>query len=58
MHLAAALGVPSLVLFSGERDPALTVPRGPGRIDVLRVPSLDTLAAKTVSLRMRLLQRA
>ncbi len=29
MHLAAALGCPCLVLFSGESDPALTAPRGP-----------------------------
>jgi ADP-heptose:LPS heptosyltransferase len=30
MHFAAALGVPSLVLFSGASDPALTAPRYPG----------------------------
>ncbi len=30
MHLAAAMGAPSLVLFSAESDPALTAPRTPG----------------------------
>jgi len=30
MHLAALLGIPSLVLFSAASDPALTAPRGPG----------------------------
>jgi ADP-heptose:LPS heptosyltransferase len=29
MHLIAAMGCPSLVLFSGATDPALTRPRGP-----------------------------
>ena len=30
MHLAAAMGCRSVVLFSAESDPALTAPRGPG----------------------------
>lgn len=30
MHLAAALNIPSVVLFSGASDPALTAPRYPG----------------------------
>ena len=29
MHLAAALNIPSIVLFSGASDPALTAPRYP-----------------------------
>jgi ADP-heptose:LPS heptosyltransferase len=29
MHLAAAIGCPCVVLFSGASDPALTAPRGP-----------------------------
>lgn len=45
MHLAAAMGCPSLVLFSAESDPALTAPCGPGGIPaaVLRVPDLSAL---------------
>ena len=30
MHLAAAVGCPCVVLFSGDSDPARTAPRGPG----------------------------
>ncbi len=31
-HLAAALGIPTLALFSGDSDPALTRPRGDVRV--------------------------
>lgn len=51
MHLAAALGCPSLVLFSAESDPALTAPCGPGGIPaaVLRVPDLSALPMDRVA---------
>lgn len=44
MHLIAAAGCPSAVLFSAESDPALCAPRGP-RVAVLRrdpLAALDT----------------
>ncbi len=47
MHLAAALGVPSIVLFSHASDPALTAPRGDVR--VLRVPDLAELSVERVA---------
>jgi ADP-heptose:LPS heptosyltransferase len=45
MHLAAALGVPSVVLFGGASDPALTAPRYPdgGWPVVLRAADLSDL---------------
>ncbi len=51
MHLAAALGVPSLVLFGGESDPALTAPRTPGGgwARVLRAPSLAEVPVEAVA---------
>jgi len=54
MHLAAALGCPSLVLFSHESDPALTVPMHPdGRpAAVLRVPDLGALPVADVVARV------
>jgi ADP-heptose:LPS heptosyltransferase len=50
MHLAAALGVPSLVLFGGASDPALTAPRYPdgGWPTILRVPDLSALPVAQV----------
>lgn len=42
MHLLAAAGTPSLVLFSADSDPALCAPRG--KVTVLRRPSLADLA--------------
>lgn len=47
MHLAAALGVPSLVLFGAASDPALTAPRGP-HVRVLRAPDLRGLPVEQV----------
>jgi ADP-heptose:LPS heptosyltransferase len=41
MHLIAATGCPSVVLFSHESDPTLCAPRG--RVLVLRVPALTEL---------------
>jgi ADP-heptose:LPS heptosyltransferase len=47
MHLIAALGCPSVVLFSGESDPALTAPRGDVR--VLREANLADLPVERVA---------
>ncbi len=50
MHLAAALGIPSVVLFSGASDPALTAPRYPdgGWPVILRAPNLRDLPVAQV----------
>ena len=51
MHLVAAMGTPSLVLFSDDSDPALCAPRGPSgeeTVRVLRVADLRALAPETV----------
>jgi ADP-heptose:LPS heptosyltransferase len=50
MHLAAAFGVPSVVLFSGESDPALTAPRykDGGWPKILREPHLSGLPVAQV----------
>ena len=42
MHLIAAAGCPSLVLYSAESDPARTAPRGP-KVSILRKDSLKNL---------------
>ncbi len=47
-HLIAAAGAPTLVLFSGESDPALCAPRG-RNVQVLREPHLQDLALDTVA---------
>jgi ADP-heptose:LPS heptosyltransferase len=47
MHLVAAAGAPSLVLFSHESDPARCAPRG-GRVETLQVPDLGALPVETV----------
>jgi ADP-heptose:LPS heptosyltransferase len=57
MHLIAAAGCRTVVLFSGASDPSLCAPRGPSpdRVTVLRRPSLadlpvaDVLAAVTAT---------
>ena len=51
MHLIAAVGCPSVVLFSAESDPALTAPRGPGGAwpTVLRAPDLADLPVARVA---------
>lgn len=46
MHLIAAAGCPSVVLFSHESDPSLCAPRG--RVTVLRQPSLAELPTAEV----------
>jgi ADP-heptose:LPS heptosyltransferase len=48
MHMIAAAGCPSVVLFSRESDPALTAPRGP-RVAILRRDSLDALPPDEVA---------
>ncbi len=47
MHLLAAAGCPSLVLFSRDSDPALCAPRG-RRVAVLRCHDLTTLTVEDV----------
>jgi ADP-heptose:LPS heptosyltransferase len=47
MHLAAAVGCRSLVLFSHDSDPALTAPRG--EVTVLRAPNLADLPVERVA---------
>lgn len=46
-HLIAATGAPTLVLFSGESDPALCAPRGRA-VEVLRRERLAELSAQEV----------
>jgi len=46
MHLAAAAGCRSVVLFSGESDPDLCAPRG--RVTILRKPDLAELGVEEV----------
>jgi len=53
MHIAAAIGCPSLVLFSAESDPALCGQRGP-KVTFLRRPSLRRLAVDEVEAALRL----
>ncbi len=48
MHMAAAAGVPSVVLFSAESDPALCAPRGRS-VAILRRPELAGLSVEEVS---------
>jgi ADP-heptose:LPS heptosyltransferase len=50
MHLAALLGIPSIVLFSGASDPALTAPRYPdgGWPTILRAATLRDLPVANV----------
>jgi ADP-heptose:LPS heptosyltransferase len=48
MHLAAAVGCPSVVLFSGESDPVLTAPRGRW-VRVLCEPDLADLPVERVA---------
>ena len=47
MHLAAAMGAPCIVLFSGDSDPALTSPRG--RVSILAAPDLAELPVERVA---------
>lgn len=47
LHLAAASGAPTLVLFSGASDPALSAPRG--KVTVLQAERLSELAVAKVA---------
>lgn len=47
MHIIATAGSPSIVLFSGESDPALCAPRGRA-VQVLRQTRLDDLSLEAV----------
>jgi ADP-heptose:LPS heptosyltransferase len=47
MHVIAAVGRPSVVLFSAASDPALCAPRGP-KVETLRRPSLRDLGPEEV----------
>jgi ADP-heptose:LPS heptosyltransferase len=47
LHLAAAAGAPTVVLFSGASDPALSAPRG--KVAVLQAPQLSDLAVAKVA---------
>jgi ADP-heptose:LPS heptosyltransferase len=48
MHLIAAAGCASTVLYSAASDPALTAPRG-AAVTILRRPALDSLAVEEVA---------
>jgi ADP-heptose:LPS heptosyltransferase len=47
LHLAAAAGAPTVVLFSGASDPALSAPRG--KVAVLQADRLSELAVAKVA---------
>jgi ADP-heptose:LPS heptosyltransferase len=47
LHLAAAAGAPTVVLFSGVSDPALSAPRG--KVAVLQAQKLSELAVAKVA---------
>ena len=51
MHIATAMGCPSLVLFSADSEPALTAPRGPNGEwpIVLRADNLAALSVERVA---------
>ncbi len=53
MHLIAAAGCPSLVLFSDASDPALCAQRGPA-VRILRRPELARLGVEAVEAAMAL----
>lgn len=56
MHLVAAAGCPSLVLFSAASDPVLCAPRG-SRVTVLRRPDLAALPVDEVGLAFDAIKR-
>lgn len=47
MHLIAASGCPSLVLYSAESDPVRSAPRGP-KVEILREETLENLEIERV----------
>ena len=52
MHLIAAAGCPSVVLYSSASDPGRTAPRGPS-VSIVQRPSLAELAVEAVMAEMR-----
>ena len=52
-HMAAAADCPTVVLFSGASDPALTAPRGLS-VEVLRQQNLANLSIESVAAALRL----
>jgi len=53
IHMAAAAGCPTVVLFSSVSDPALTAPRGPS-VEVLCQNNLANLSIESVAAALRL----
>jgi ADP-heptose:LPS heptosyltransferase len=53
MHMIAAAGCPSVVLFSAASDPTLSAPRGPA-VSVLQREQLDDLPVDEVAAALRL----
>ena len=53
MHMIAAAGCPSVVLFSGVSDPKLTAPRGP-EMQILQQESLLAMRVDEVAAALRL----
>lgn len=53
MHLIAATGCPSLVLYSSASDPALCAQRGPD-VRILRKPNLDDVSVEEVEAQLTL----
>ena len=53
IHMMAAVGCPTVVLFSAASDPALTAPRGT-EVEVLRRDNLTELSVEAVAAALRL----
>lgn len=53
IHMTAAAGCPTVVLFSAASDPALTAPRGTD-IEVLQRDNLADLSVESVAAALRL----
>tara|TARA_Y100000766_G_scaffold254988_1_gene240765 strand:+ start:50 stop:274 length:225 start_codon:yes stop_codon:yes gene_type:complete len=53
MHLIAATGCPSMVLYSHASDPALCAQRGPD-VRIIRKPSLGELSTEEVEAQLTL----
>ena len=53
IHLIAAAGCPTVVLFSSASDPALTAPQG-SSVDILRRKNLEELSVEAVAAALRL----
>ncbi len=53
IHMIAAAGCPTIVLFSGDSDPVLTAPRGPF-VEVIKRHNLEKLETEAVAAALRL----